>query len=147
MSLQGCWNCKYRSFDVNQGPCASCFGNSNYPNWTSEESVEEETPVTDDKNISMIKSIIDEAMEKKDRSVTVYISGDSMHVSVYPLDEDRPRWIDPMKNKRADVKDRLYISHWLCSCCGASSTYRSRYCPTCGEALKSVDEEVLGNDH
>ena len=76
--------------------------------------------------ISMIKSIIDEAMEKRDRTVSVFISGENMHVTVAPLGEDEPRWIP---------KEGGY----LCSVCGRWQGDASRYCCDCGEALKNMD--------
>lgn len=76
--------------------------------------------------ISMIKSIIDEAMEKRDRTVSVYIHDDTMSVSVTPIGADEPRWIP---------KEGGYV----CSTCGRWQINASRYCCDCGEALKNMD--------
>ena len=86
MSVMLCGNCKYQYLDSTNGPCVGCFLVDGHPHWKP-NNVEEETPVTDDKNISMIKSIIDEAMEKRDRIVTINISGENVNISVMPLCE------------------------------------------------------------
>lgn len=128
--IKSCADCKYFAAPNDREPCKYCFNNDLRADklyWTPKKT--KETPVTDDKNISMIKSIIDEAMEKRDRTVTVYISGESMHVSVTPLGEDEPRWIP---------KDGGYV----CSTCGQWDHHPTRYCRLCGEALKIVSEEV-----
>lgn len=73
-----------------------------------------------------IHKIIDDAMEKKDRSVTIFINKDATTVSVYPYEDKPTEWI---------VLDRN--GNWFrCPECG--STYRdmSPYCPECGEKLK-----------
>ena len=116
---RGCINCRYFNESMSGEHCSCCY--DTYNMWKPEE-----TPVTDDKNISMIKSIIDEAMEKRDRTVTVFISGENMHVSVTPLGADEPRWIP---------KDGGYV----CSTCGRWELNSSRYCRICGETLKNMD--------
>lgn len=40
------------------------------------------------KNIFDIYKLIDDAMEKKDRYVTIYVGEEGMTVSVYPLTDD-----------------------------------------------------------
>ena len=131
--IKSCADCKYAAAPSDQEPCKYCFNTdprSAKPYWTPKK----EVPVTDDKNISMIKSIINEAMEKRDRTVMVYISGENMHVSVTPLGEDEPRWIP---------KD----GGFACSVCGQWDLRRGRYCRVCGEALKVVSEESEEDDH
>jgi predicted amidophosphoribosyltransferase len=73
-----------------------------------------------------IHKIIDDAMEKKDRSVTIFIGKEATTVSVYPYDDKPREWITMDRN-----------GGWFrCPECG--STYRdmSPYCPECGEKLK-----------
>lgn len=54
-------------------------------------------------NKQMIHNLIDEAMEKKDRYVSVFISDTGVSISVYPMDE---RGYDPVaKAYQALVKD------------------------------------------
>ena len=69
MSEKYCCDCKYSCLSTLENPCCNCYETSERPYWKPEDAAEE-TPVTDDKNISMIKSIIDEAMEKRDRTVS-----------------------------------------------------------------------------
>lgn len=136
MSDRVCATCKYDTCTSGYLPCKNCipFGDER-PYWEPTMlEVTEVTPVTDDKNISMIKSIIDEAMEKRDRTVTVYISGENMHVSVTAVGEDDPRWI-PMDGGFA------------CSVCGQWDLRCGRYCRFCGEALKVVSEEVKSDEN
>ena len=119
MSDKTCDNCKYSNFRGNEHPCVDCAG-SNRSHWEPKY----------DNHISMIKSIIDEAMEKRDRTVSVFISGENMHVTVAPLGEDEPRWIE----KAVDNHQSVYV----CSACGEEEMLPSRYCRNCGEALKKV---------
>lgn len=132
-----CDTCKHKSLRLTQKPCNCC--GPFHDNWEPAFEPIIETPVmtknepptiTDDKNISMIKSIIDEAMEKRDRTVLVYIHGDTMSVSVTPIGADEPRWIP---------KDGGYV----CSTCGQWDHHPTRYCRLCGEALKIVSEEKV----
>lgn len=80
-----------------------------------------------------IPRIIDEAMEKKNRSVTIFIGAHGTTVNVYPYQETKPHWIE---------KD----GRFSCSECGyISDFYPYRYCPDCGEELKGV-EHLEGAD-
>lgn len=77
-----------------------------------------------------IHKIIDDAMEKKDRSVTIFIGKEGTTVSVYPY-EDTPReWIP----SRIDVTG--VCNGYYCPECGALSFSASTYCHMCGEKLK-----------
>ena len=71
-----------------------------------------------------IYKIIDDAIEKKDRSITIFITGDNMSVYVNPLEEPA-RWLKT---------ESLLTSQ--CSNCGLKSTVETQYCPDCGEKLK-----------
>lgn len=71
-----------------------------------------------------IHKIIDDAMEKKDRSVTIFITKDATTVSVYPY-EDKP--LEWTKNKGG--------TH-TCPSCGEYQDFMTPYCPYCGEKLK-----------
>lgn len=83
------------------------------------------TPATD----VDIHKIIDDAMEKRDRSVTIFINKDATTVSVYPY-EDKPReWIPQQDHLgRPDG--------FKCPECGMWEGNTSPYCPSCGEKLK-----------
>lgn len=81
-----------------------------------------------------ISKLIDEAMEKKDRSVMVFISDVGTTVKVNPL--DKPAW-KPMPNKNGTKYT------YMCSACNRSSDKAYVYCPWCGESigLPSVEEQ------
>ena len=84
-----------------------------------------------------ICKVIDEAMEKKDRSVTILISPNGTSISIYPYSEEKPHWISVIDS---DGKTKFY----RCSECGKSSHIPDRYCRHCGEALifdPSIKEE------
>ena len=70
-----------------------------------------------------IPKIIDEAMDKKNRSVTVFVGPQGTTVNVYPYQETKPHWIS---------KDNGYI----CSECGSRAEFPWLHCPTCGEGLR-----------
>lgn len=72
-----------------------------------------------------IHKLIDEAMEKKDRSVSLFIHGDSVTVNVNPLG-DEPKW-----ERTTDARYQF-----KCSECGVVTRNLSNYCPYCGEKLK-----------
>ena len=67
--------------------------------WYVSDKTEEpknETPTVD------IHKIIDDAMEKHDRSVSIFISPDGITINVYPTE---PRWIEPVKEGEALTND------------------------------------------
>ena len=69
-----------------------------------------------------IHKIIDDAMEKKDRTVMIFIGKDGMTIHVDPLNDTKPRWVD---------KDTTCV----CSECGSTNKWPSPFCPICGEKL------------
>lgn len=74
-----------------------------------------------------IHKIIDDAMEKKDRSITIFIgeAGTSVYVNPY---EDKPReWI---------LRTGNAVYPWVCPECGDIFKESSRHCPSCGEELR-----------
>ena len=75
-----------------------------------------------------IHKLIDDAMEKKDRNVNIYISEHGTSIYVNPIrDEDEPHWI--VCGTSGSVK---------CSCCGNIEKYNSLFCPRCGEQMHGV---------
>ncbi len=96
-------------------------------------------PVLDEPKPSMasivdIQAIIDDAMEKKDRMVSIFISPSGTTVNVQPLDDKKPRW---MYSENAP----MYDYQFKCSECGAFNNGPSPYCPVCGEKLAAPEEE------
>ena len=71
-----------------------------------------------------INKIIDDAMEKKDRTVTVFITGGNVSVSVSPLEDAPHKW------------SKVLAGISKCPECGYKTNYESAYCPDCGEKLK-----------
>ena len=74
-----------------------------------------------------INKIVDDAMEKKDREVCIFISDIGTTVKVKPLADSDPRWI-------ILEKDNGY--NYACSECHANVEIMSPYCPVCGEKLR-----------
>lgn len=76
-----------------------------------------------------IHKIIDDAMEKRDRDVTIFIGKECIHITVSPLDNTKPRWIE---EESVTFRHR---SRYHCSECGGYNDYPSPFCPVCGEKL------------
>ena len=75
-----------------------------------------------------VNKIIDDAMEKKDRSVNIFIHGDNVSVYVEPLEKHDPRWIIP---ERPGPKCK-----YECSECHVWTDTLTPYCGSCGEKLR-----------
>lgn len=88
-----------------------------------------------------IHKIIDDAMEKKDRYVTVYIGKHGTSVNVYPVDESKTMWIDFTLEPIVEGKMHTFHVNYKCSNCGRHSTTPSLYCPHCGEQMLGVRKE------
>jgi len=77
-----------------------------------------------------IQEIINDAMEKKDRTVHIFISNVGTTVDVEPIrPEKKAEW----------VRERTFPTgnhfEYICSECGRSFSYITPYCPHCGEKL------------
>lgn len=76
-----------------------------------------------------IHKIIDDAMEKRDRTVSIFISAENnaVSVNVYPVNHDEVYW-------KADP-DGL-----ICTNCGFQDQSYSKYtyCPDCGELMHGI---------
>lgn len=79
-----------------------------------------------------IHKIIDDSIEKSDRSVTIYISKDATTISIYPHTDEKHHWIRSPYRRDAH-----------CSNCGHSdaSWECSTFCPGCGEQMYGVKDE------
>ena len=81
----------------------------------------------------LLNHLIDEAMEKKDRTVTIYISSTGTSVTISPIELTKPRWIYVNDDGGA----------CQCSECGRYQTWTTPYCPECGEKLaEPIKEET-----
>lgn len=76
-----------------------------------------------------LHKIIDDAMAKKDREVTIFISKDHTHITVSPHTDSKPRWIE---DESVTFRHR---SRYKCSECGAWHDIPAPFCPFCGEKL------------
>lgn len=76
-----------------------------------------------------IHKIIDDAMDKRDRTVSIYIGEAGVSVSVYPVDQDRVHWIYHEDYDRYNFE---------CSNCGMDSEFQTTYCHSCGELMHGV---------
>ena len=72
-----------------------------------------------------IHKLIDEAIEKKDRYVSIYIGEFATTISVHPVGE-KAMWL------------RDNNGHIYCSACGNRSRDRGAYCSFCGEEVLRV---------
>lgn len=75
-----------------------------------------------------IHKLIDDALEKKDRYVNIFITNVATSVYVYPCDDANPRWI-------------AVRGGFECSECRQLSLKTSPCCPICGERLAGVEEK------
>lgn len=89
----------------------------------------------DNFNNETIHEIIDKAMEKKDRVVSIFISTVGTTVNITPLEKTKNMWI----SKDTPGLHGLRPRH-ICSECGGASEHKTPYCPYCGEKLKLEDE-------
>lgn len=82
-----------------------------------------------------IHKIIDDAMEKKDRCVSVYISESGVSVTVTSLEE-------PTHWERIVLSDDSLFGRvrYRCSNCKITGNYASHFCPACGEEMHGVKE-------
>lgn len=84
------------------------------------------TPVID------IHKIIDDAMEKKDRSVMLYIGENGTSVYVNPYKDDKVVW-----------KAAPGAKHPYCSNCGRQAEAAYSFCPWCGEQVAISEEDAM----
>ena len=95
-----------------------------------------------------IHRIIDEAMEKKDREVVVYINDIGTTVKVLPL-SDAPMWIEEVTkypSNNPQLADIVSIGY-RCSECTRLEKFPGIYCPNCGEKMKGVKKLEVKDEH
>ena len=78
-----------------------------------------------------VYKIIDDAMEKKDRSVVLYIGEHGTSVYVNPYKDDKVVWKGTPGAKRP-----------YCSNCGREAEGAYPYCPWCGEQVAISEEDA-----
>lgn len=77
-----------------------------------------------------IHKIIDDAMAKRDRTVSIYIGESGVSVSVYPVDYDKVKWIETERGMICSNYGNCE-SAWDCP----------TYCSRCGELMHGVRRE------
>ena len=77
-----------------------------------------------------IHKIIDEAMEKKDREVSIFIMKNNTSVYVRPATNTKPHWI---------YREGKGKYEFECSECGYYHEFESPFCPECGEKLSKSE--------
>ena len=129
--LAGCRGCPHDygympNYDCDGVKCTDCW-NREIPN----------------KEPSDIHKLIDDAMEKKDREVSIFIMKDSTSVYVRPVGFSDPRWITIGFDK-----DRYFHRSFMCSECKAISEDLTPFCPHCGEKLRmpTMDDKEIKCD-
>lgn len=88
-----------------------------------------------------INKIIDDAMEKKDRMVHIFMMGATVSVDVQPLEKYDPRWI--MRERPGSSKYSIALREFECSECHTWHDKATPYCPDCGEKLRMPVKEDL----
>lgn len=127
-AIGGCVGCPGDSFDgapkIGERGCI----------WPSASRCSEcwnrEMPDTKPKTDVDIHKLIDDAMEKKDREVTIFISKDHTHITVSPRENTKPVWIE-----EESITGSFSRSRYRCSECRGFNDYPSPFCPVCGEKL------------
>lgn len=82
-----------------------------------------------------IHKLVDDAMEKKDRYVMIFISESGTSVYVYPYENEKASW-------RAFKDPGTGKQHILCGNCNRESDQGYPYCPWCGEELGISNEDI-----
>lgn len=128
------------------GGCAGCPEDYGYlpkgflcSHMTCEECWSQEIQETEDKIQPQIdiSALVNEAIEKKDRTIHILIMGDNISVDVRPFTNEKQRWI---------YREQIDRYNFECSECGYRGEFPSPYCPTCGEKLAMPMEEDYIDD-
>lgn len=110
--------------------CDRCYALSDF---TNTHPLYKEAVKNDNVDIHLL---IDDAMEKKDRTVSIFITKNSTTINVYPNTDDGMKWIEHIryvnKNKKIEFE---------CSKCGAFVVHPDLYCSHCGEMRTGIIED------
>lgn len=85
-----------------------------------------------------INKIVDDAMEKKDRQVHIFIMSDTVSVNVTPLSDSDPKWIIRETKKPGR---HFPVREFECSECHVWVKDPMPYCGFCGEKLRMPIED------
>lgn len=75
-----------------------------------------------------ICKIIDDAMEKRDRTVHIFITDTSVSINISPNTDDGMKWIET----------GIMTYTYKCSKCGLYSGHPDLYCKHCGEQRTGI---------
>ena len=126
---KNCSDCKYWEVSSLERPCVNCHGTVERPYFEPKEELKETVTIDQAKerlfkSLDDIQKIIDDAMEKGDRSVHISVVGDKVDVSVQPYKEEGwGEW-------------KLVNGDYYCSKCNMMERYPQLHCPACGAKMK-----------
>ena len=130
-----CNKCEYSGCPTYDYPCSSCAGFDDKPKFQYKRKPIDQAKDRLFKSLDDIQKIIDDAMEKGDRSVHISVVGDGVSLNVYPYKEDDGMgvWI-PMN------------SGYYCSKCNSAEEWCKSYCSECGAKMKFPEPEGEKDD-
>lgn len=92
-----------------------------------------------------IHQVIDDAIAKKDRRVSIFITDAATSIHVEPFENDGRRdWITVYCDIATDSAGHTFKTPigYDCPECGHRVNKKTLYCPMCGEALKGEQNDV-----
>lgn len=135
-----CIDCKYWELSHLEEPCNKCNDTVTRPFFEPMVSIDQ---VKDRlfKSLDDIQKIIDDAMEKGDRSVHISIVGDNVGISVQPYKEEDEwgEWIEVKSDH--DNLPLTFTVGYRCSKCGHHHPHMALYCSICGSRMKTPGPE------
>lgn len=136
-----CVKCEYSDRPTYDYPCSSCAGYDDKPMFAYKREPIDQAKERLFKSLDDIQKIIDDAMEKGDRSVHISIVGDGVDISVQPYKEgdEWGEWIE-VKSDRDDLPLTFTVGY-RCSKCGHHHPHMSLYCSICGSRMKAPELE------
>lgn len=124
-----CNKCEYSGHPTYDYPCSSCAGFDDKPKFQYKREPIDQTKERLFKSLDDIQKIIDDAIEKGDRSVHISVVKDKVDVSVQPYKEEgRGEW-------------KLVNGNYYCSKCNMVERYPQLHCPACGSEMKFPEPE------
>lgn len=135
-----CNDCRHLSTSGTQGICRQCYNVMGHPKFSPKNAPFDQAKERLFKSLDDIQKIIDDAMEKGDRSVHISVVGDKVDVSVQPYKEDEwGEWIEVKSDH--DNLPLTFTVGYRCSKCGHHHPHMSLYCSICGSRMKAPEPE------
>ena len=142
---RNCMDCRYWEIPHFEEPCNKCNDTVQRPYFEPKDELKETVPIDQTKerlfkSLDDIQKIIDDAMEKGDRSVHISVVGDKVDVSVQPYKEDEwGEWIEVKSDY--DNLPLTFTVGYRCSKCGHHHPHMALYCSICGSRMKAPEPE------